>query len=286
MSASAGAGEAVKAVVLARGLGTRMRRADASAALDEGQRAAADAGMKGMVPVGTGDAAGAGRPFMDYVLSALADAGCREACLVIGPEHDVVREYYARHPTERVALSFAVQERPLGTADAVLAAERFAGGEPFLVVNSDNYYPVDTLAALRTAPAPALAGFDRVALAAGGNIDPARIARFAILEIATDGTTLRRIVEKPDEATMRAMGEAAPVSMNCWLLTSQIFEACRSIAPSSRGELELPHAVQWLIDERHARFHVVPAHGTVLDMSSRADIPAVAAQLAGVDVRP
>ncbi|HEY0970347.1 MAG TPA: nucleotidyltransferase family protein [Gemmatimonadales bacterium] len=282
MSAGATTDRAVKAVVLARGLGTRMRRADASAALDEGQRAAADAGLKGMVPIGAGTA---GRPFMDYALSALADAGYREACLVIGPEHDAVRDHYAHARPERIAVSFAVQERPRGTADAVLAAEEFARGEPFLVVNSDNYYPVETLAALREAPAPALAGFDRHALARGGNIEPARIASFALLEATPDGT-LQRIVEKPDEATMRALGEAAMVSMNCWLLTPAIFEACRSIAPSPRGELELPDAVRWLMDERGARFHVVPSRGPVLDMSSRADIPAVVARLTAIDVRP
>ncbi len=275
------AGGATKAVVLARGLGTRMRRADASATLDEGQQAAADAGLKGMIPVGAG---GEGRPFMDYALSALADAGFREACLVIGPEHDAVREHYARLRTERIAVRFAVQERPLGTADAVLAAEEFADGEPFLVVNSDNYYPAATLAALRTAPAPALAGFDRAALADGGNIDPARIASFALLETSPDGA-LSRIVEKPDAATLRALGDDASVSMNCWLLTPAIFEACRSIAPSPRGELELPDAVRWLMERRGARFTVVPSHEPVLDLSNRADVPAVAARLAGVDVR-
>ena len=35
-----------------------------------------------------------GRPFMDYALSGLADAGYAEACLVIGPEHQIVRNYY------------------------------------------------------------------------------------------------------------------------------------------------------------------------------------------------
>ena len=50
-----------KAVILARGLGTRMRKADTGAALDSAQQAAADSGLKAMIPVG--------RPFLDYVLS-------------------------------------------------------------------------------------------------------------------------------------------------------------------------------------------------------------------------
>jgi glucose-1-phosphate thymidylyltransferase len=262
---------------MARGLGTRMRRADDGAALDAAQARAADAGMKGMIPIG--------RPFLDYLLSALADAGFRDACLVIGPEHDAVREHFARHPPRRVRLHFAVQARPLGTADAVLAAEAFAAGEPFVALNADNYYPVAVLAALRAARAPALPGFDRETLVRDGNVPPERVAAFALLDVRPDGT-LRRIVEKPDAATVRAMGPAAPVSMNCWLLDAAVFEACRRVPPSPRGELELPHAVQWLVDERGARVTVLPVRAGVLDLSSRADVPAVAARLAGVMVEP
>src|SRR5688500_14342532 len=107
-----GATGVTKAVVLARGLGTRMRRDDPAAALDPEQAAVADTGMKGMIPVG-GPAGG--RPFLDYALSALADAGCREACLVIGPEHDAVRERYGGSADAgRISVRFAVQARPLG----------------------------------------------------------------------------------------------------------------------------------------------------------------------------
>ncbi|HEV8118010.1 MAG TPA: nucleotidyltransferase family protein, partial [Thermoanaerobaculia bacterium] len=73
-----------RAVVLARGLGTRMRRPDGTAALDPAQAAAAASGVKAMISFG------AGRPFLDYVLSGLADARIDEACLVIGPEHDEI----------------------------------------------------------------------------------------------------------------------------------------------------------------------------------------------------
>ena len=98
-----------------------------------------------------------GRPFLDYVLSALADAGCRDVCLVIGPEHAAVREYNERPGLlQRVRVTFAVQDRPLGTADAILAAERFVGEDRFLVMNADNYYPVDAYVTLREMNEPGL----------------------------------------------------------------------------------------------------------------------------------
>ena len=91
-----------KAVVLARGLGTRMQKPDTSVDLDDRQAALADSGLKAMIPIG--------RPFLDYVLSALGDAGYREVCLVVAPNQDVVRQYYCDGvKLERLSIEFAVQ---------------------------------------------------------------------------------------------------------------------------------------------------------------------------------
>lgn len=254
-----------------------MRKADGGASIDAHQAAVADQGIKAMIPIG--------RPFLDYVLSALADGGITDVCLVIGPEHDTIREYYERPGLlDRVRVSFAFQERPIGTANAVLAAEHVVGDDPFLVMNADNYYPVEAYTALRELGEPGLAAFGRDALLADGRIDAERIMRFALLDVGQDGY-LRRIVEKPDEATARAMSDVAFVSMNLWSFDRHIFEPCRTVPVSARGEFEVPVAVQHAMDAYGMRFRAVPIHAPVLDLSSRADITAVAEGLAGVDVR-
>ena len=73
-----------------------------------------------------------------------------------------------------------VAEQLLHVPQVRLAAEEFARGEPFLLINSDNYYPAQALAALRLQGPPSLLGFDRHGLVRGGNIDPERIAKFAL----------------------------------------------------------------------------------------------------------
>lgn len=264
-----------KAVILSRGLGTRMRRPDGASRLETGQAKVASTGVKAMIPIG--------RPFLDYALSALADAGLREVCLVIGPEHDVVRRHYAATSLSRVTVSFAEQAEPLGTADAVLAAEAFAGEERFVVLNSDNYYPAAALARLREAPGSALAGFDRETLVRESNIDAARIAAFAVIGVDGEGR-LEDITEKPDPATLERLGPDAPVSMNAWLFTPAIFEACRRTRPSSRDELEITDAVRVAMADLGEHFDVVPVSEGVLDLSSRDDIASVQQRLAGVEV--
>jgi glucose-1-phosphate thymidylyltransferase len=226
------------------------------------------------------------RPFLDYILSGLADAGLTEVCLVIGPEHDAVRQYYAgAGRPRRVALRFAIQERPLGTADAVRAAEACSGGASFVALNADNLYPTDALAALRGLPRAGLLGFRRSGLLRSGDIPADRIIQFALIETAADGT-LARIVEKPDPGTAAGFGPDPLVSMNAWLLPPTIFDACRAIVPSGRGELELQDAVRYGMAEQGERYRVIERDEAVLDLSTRADIPRVAGLLRGREARP
>lgn len=265
-----------KAVILARGLGTRMRKEDEAAGLDEKQREMARTGVKALIPIG--------RPFLDYVLSGLADAGYRRICLVVAPDHEVIRQYYHEEvrPT-RVEIQFAVQVDPNGTADAVAAAELFAGDDDFLVINSDNYYPQEALCGLHQQDGFATALFDQEAMFAGSNIAADRIRQFAVGKIDADGC-LQRILEKPDADTLARLPRPLWLSMNCWRFGPAIFDACHAIQPSARGELELPDAVQHTIDVLGHSFRTVTVRAPVLDMTSRRDIASVAEKLAGTEV--
>lgn len=254
-----------------------MQRASDAATGDAAQARVADSGVKGMIPFR--------RPFLDYLLSALADADCRDVCLIIAPGPNIIRDYYDAHVPERVRVTYAVQEQPLGTANALLAARRFAGDDPFLVLNSDNYYPIDVLRALVALDGPGLPAFQRAALLAQSNIDPGRVRSFALLTIDAHGD-LVDIVEKPDPATFAAFGDDVPVSMNCWRFDASIFEACARVEPSSRGELELPNAVRYAVRVMGCRFRTVPFETGVLDLSRREDIAEVERRLAHVDPHP
>ncbi len=266
------AGRTRVAVVLARGLGTRMRASSAAGSgLTSQQATAAASGYKALMPIGE-------HRLIDYSLSALADAGIERAVLVVGPEHEDFRRHIDSLERTRLTIDLAVQVNPLGTADAVLSAEAAVGEESFLMVNGDNYYPRQVLHDLARHRGNALAGFDRAALVAESNIPAERIAAFAIVR-ARDGA-LEEIVEKPAAEVVRAAGAHAPVSMNAFRFTPEIFAACRRIAPSPRGELEIVDAVRAL----PGPVSVLAATGGVLDLSRREDIREVEARLSGTEV--
>jgi glucose-1-phosphate thymidylyltransferase len=255
-----------------------MRKQDDSAALDKDQSIAADSGVKAMIPIG--------RPFLDYVLSALADAGYSRACLVIGPEHQAVRDYFEiQSPPKRIRVDFAIQERPLGTADAVLAARDFVGDDLFLLMNSDNYYPIEVLAALRQLDGMGVSLFERDYLVAASNIPEDRILKFAAAKVDSEGC-LERIYEKPEPEVLKSLGAPLYVSMNCWMFGPAIFSACLQIKPSARGELELTDAVQYAIDVMKEKLKALTFRDSVLDLSSRSDIAAVAEKLQSISPNP
>jgi glucose-1-phosphate thymidylyltransferase len=265
-----------KAVILARGLGTRMRRADASATLDASQAAVADGGVKAMIPIG--------RPFLDHAMTALADAGITDVCLVIGPEHDAIRTYYDGLAMGRVRVHFAIQDTPDGTAGAVAAAESFAMGDVVLVMNGDNYYPVIATRSLAQLGASGTIGFDLARLVAQSNIPEERVRLFALLQRSEAGA-LTGIVEKPEPAMYDALLAHSFVSMNLWSFSPVIYDACRRVVPSVRGELELQDAVRIAMTEFGERFDVLLSDEGVLDLSTRGDIESVARVLRDRAVR-
>jgi glucose-1-phosphate thymidylyltransferase len=300
---TAGQATTRQAVILARGLGTRMRAGDPGARLTDAQRQAADSGHKAMMPIH-------GRPFLDYLLGAIAEAGVTRVALIVAPDHDEWRRYYEETARpSRIGVTFLVQPEARGTADAVLVTDSWTEGRPFLVMNADNLYPVAALKDLAALDEPGLPAFDADDLVRTSNIPPDRIASFALLDIDESGY-LRQIVEKPVIGPRpSAIGHRpsvlghrpspiAPrpsaighrpsviaISMNLWRFDARIFDACRDVPRSIRGEFELPEAVALALT-RGVRFRAIPARGPVLDLSRRADAADVERRLSGAEARP
>lgn len=257
------------AIVLAGGRGRRLQTSDASGLATAAQRRAAARGLKVLMPVGPG------RLLVDDVLARLAAAGVTEAVIVVPPDHAELAAHLAAHPMSGLQTRLVVQPVPNGTAGAVAVAAAHISAPACLVVNGDNVYPADALAAVAALDCCGMAGFTRASLQHDSGFPPERVAAFAIVEHDADGW-LTGIREKPPVA---AIGPATPVSMNLWRMDQAMLAACADVAPSPRGELELPDAVMLAVS-RGSRVRVVPAAGVVLDLTTAADVAVVSRALA------
>lgn len=115
-----------EAVVLAGGLGTRLRSVVSDL-------------PKPMAPV-------AGRPFLEYVLDELYDRGIRRAVLAVSYKADVVRGHFGDRYCD-LELAYSVESEPLGTGGGIRRAAGMTRGRACFVVHGDTLFRVD-LAAL------------------------------------------------------------------------------------------------------------------------------------------
>jgi MurNAc alpha-1-phosphate uridylyltransferase len=107
------------AMVLAAGLGTRMRPVT-------------DGMPKPLVPV-------AGKALLDHVLDKLADAGVRDAVVNVHYFADQIERHLAGRRVPRITISDERREL-LNTGGGVRAALRFLGTAPFFLLNSDTLW--------------------------------------------------------------------------------------------------------------------------------------------------
>lgn len=111
-----------EAIILAGGLGTRLRTAVPDL-------------PKCMAPV-------AGRPFIYYVISHLHRQGISRFIFSLGYKHDLIRDYLAAE-FPYLDYSCSIEEYPLGTGGAVLKAASLSTGQQLLIVNGDTYFDIN-----------------------------------------------------------------------------------------------------------------------------------------------
>ena len=112
----------MQAIVLAGGLGTRLSGVVPDL-------------PKPMAPV-------AGRPFLEWILDQLVDAGFERAVLAVGYRHQAIRDHFG-DAFGSLELHYSVEDRPLGTGGALRLAAGQISSLPAFVLNGDTFLDLD-----------------------------------------------------------------------------------------------------------------------------------------------
>jgi dTDP-glucose pyrophosphorylase len=276
------------AVILAGGLGTRMQKpTDEQVDLCNSENSSIQVGLKGMI------LANDGKSIFDSSLSNLIEAGIDHIVFVVNKNNIMpVRRAYDSILMHYVDVSYAIQDKPMGTANAVLAAEKHTHARRFIVMNYDNVYPTESIRLLLNSESPwSAVGYDRDALGnpAKSNLKSEKVMQCAVMQVCEDNT-LVRIVEAAgkDQDEYASPEGKILISMSLFGFDNDIYDACRSIPfrerkPGKR-EWELPDAVQFGISCMSKQMKVSYSDEGVIDLTAKGDIEGARALTDGRDL--
>lgn len=196
----------MKGVVLAGGLGTRLRPLTAVT-------------NKHLLPVYD-------QPMIYYPVQTLVNAGITDIMIVTGGNSagDFLKLLGNGKAFGLKHINYTYQEGEGGIADALALVEHFAADDPVCVVLGDNIIEGNIAAAVRSYRHQG--GGAKILLKKVP--DP---ERFGVPEL--DGHRVLRIEEKPDSPK----SEYAVIGI--YMYDSEVYSIIRTLAPSGRGELEI-----------------------------------------------
>lgn len=230
------------AVVLAAGRGTRMGALTAQT-------------PKPLLAV-------AGEPMIVRVLGGLARGGVRRAVVVTGYLGDQIETALGDGHALGLSISYRRQERPDGTARALLLAAALLDEAPFVVSWGDILVPSafygELLDAYARHPCDALLAVNQVD-------DP---WRGGAVYVDADWR-VRRFEEKPPRGTSTTGWNNGGIMAFAPL----VLEYARRLAPSARGEYELPQAIAEMVHDGRA-VRALPVRGPWSDVGTPADLEA------------
>jgi glucose-1-phosphate thymidylyltransferase len=187
------------------------------------------------------------RPMVTYAIEALVNCDVRELMVVTGGTHagEFLRLLGNGHEWGIDRLSYAYQERAGGIAEALGLAERFAAGEPIIVMLADNVLEHSIRHAVQNFAGQKQGA--RILLAR--EEDPEHLRHLGVPELQ-DGRVLR-ILEKPKQPP------SAFAVTGIYFYDPSVFEIIPNLEPSGRGELEITDVNNWFIDQGTMEYDVL-----------------------------
>ena len=211
----------------------------------------------------------ANRMTVEYAFDKLKECGITEICLVVGENEQEMRTALGDGSKFGVALTYVVQEKPLGLANAVGYAKDFVGDDDFVLYLGDAIYS-DSLQ-------PFIEQFKNAG-AANLNLvmhveDP---RRFGVANL--DGDRIVKLVEKP------AVPESNWAMAAMYVFGTQLWRVLPDLKPSARGEFEITDAIQMMV-ERGEMVIAGKYVGDWFDTGTRESFLSTSQYLCGTDAK-
>jgi len=186
------------------------------------------------------------RATLDYVLAAVMHAGVKRVCIVTNHLEEKIFEFVGNGSRWNLSVTFAHQKEPRGSGDALWSVpHEWIRDEPVMVLATD--YILEENMLLELVKAHRQYGADITMSLKECPIDEL-MARSSV-EVDSDWR-VKQIIEKPKRDEILSPYAASVI----YIFPHEIWDYLPRIKPSIRGEIELPDAVQMMIEDGYKAF--------------------------------
>ena len=176
------------------------------------------------------------KPLIYYPLSTLMLAGIRDILIITTPQDsDSFKELLGNGSSIGISLTYSIQPKPEGLAQAFIIGEEFIGDEPVALILGDNIF-YGTGLGRRLSEMQEIEG----ALIFGVNVsDP---QRYGVAEVMPSGRVIS-VQEKPlnPKSNMAIPG--------LYFFDNRVIAKAKNVRKSSRGELEIISVISSYLEE-------------------------------------
>ena len=224
------------------------------------------------------------KPALQLIVEEVVDAGIKDIFVVLSPDKQAVVRHFekdekleqmlvsqgklaeaesVRRVSEMADFTYGWQQSVTGTGMAVMLAEEWADGQPFVVLNGDDVIYNDG----QTVTAQLVKQFEKVSRSVIGvqPVEKSVIHKYASCKVVSGKDRLYLIddiVEKPTDEQIYSL--LAP--MGRYIVTPDIFDAIRQ-SPKRNGEVYLTDALR--IQAQSQGIYVYDFEGTRYDFGDK-----------------